>query len=75
MQSVRTEKRCGSAVRAVVDSGRNRAMKNTLSIVLLAFCLFLCAWANADEDTPLAVRLAQTASGRGPEYVTEISEG
>lgn len=43
--------------------------------IILALALFLCAAAYADEETPQAVKLAQTASGRNGAYVTELSEG
>ena len=52
-------------------------MKRTVLIFsfFLLFCLMLCVGASADTDTPTDVRILQTASGRGHEYVRELSEG
>ena len=46
-----------------------------LVVMILTAILFFCGAAYADEVTPAEVRLAQTASGRSDEYVTELSEG
>ncbi len=42
---------------------------------VLILCLFILPTAYAARDTSAQIRLAQTASGRSDEYVTELSEG
>ncbi len=50
-------------------------MKKWLLLILCLFSFSACAVAFAIQDTPADVRLSQTASGRGSEYVIEISDG
>ncbi len=46
-----------------------------LFAMLLGAGLFFCTAAYANKETPKSVKLAQTASGRSGEYVTDLSEG
>ena len=49
-------------------------MKTKAFLILQVLLLLACAAALAEKDTPYAVRMEQTTSGRGSEYVTELSD-
>ncbi len=56
--------------------GRNAEyMKRMMLIFSFLLCLMLCAGVCAEPDTSTNVRISQTASGRSPEFVKELSEG
>ena len=48
-------------------------MKLIRFLIPLTLFLFIFGYCHAEENTD--IRLAQTASGRGREYVTELSDG
>lgn len=50
-------------------------MKKVFYVLVLAILTGLCAAAWAETEDETALTLAQTASGRGAEYVTELREG
>ena len=49
-------------------------MKKIPFIFLLIMSLFIFGKGYTEESSDMSIRLAQTASGRGREYVTDLSD-